>query len=68
VKKFTKILENIEGKKSYRVIAQVELTIEAENEGEASYIADSTLSALKNQSNYTINKIEDSTGDKLSDE
>lgn len=68
MRKFTKIVEGIKGEKSFRVIAQIELIIEASNEGEASYIADSTLSSLKNQSNYTISKIEETTDDKLSDE
>lgn len=57
--KFSKLIENIETKRQFKIIAQIELSIEASNEGEASYIADSTLSSLKNQSNYTISSIID---------
>lgn len=57
MKKFSKISEsNSSGK--YKIMAYIELEIEAENEGEASYIADSTLSSIKNSSNYNISKIE----------
>lgn len=68
MRKFTKIVEGIKGDKSFKVIAQVELIIQASNEGEASYIADLSLSSIKNQSNYTISTIEETTDDKLSDE
>jgi hypothetical protein len=59
MKKFTKIIENVESKRQFKVTVQVEFTIEASNEGEASYIADSTISSLKNQSEYTISNIEE---------
>lgn len=59
MKKFSKIIEGLEGPKQFKVTAQIELTIEASNEGEASYIADSSLSSLKNQSSYTISKVEE---------
>lgn len=59
MKKFTKIIENNESKRQFKVTVQVEFTIEASNEGEASYIADSTISSLKNQSEYTISNIEE---------
>lgn len=68
MRKFSKLVENIKGGKSFKVIAQVELIIQAENEGEASYIADSALSSLKDQSNYTINGIEENPSDNLSGE
>ena len=60
MKKFSKISENIDGKKYFKVTAQVQFIIEASNEGEASYIADSSLSSLKDQSEYTISNIEES--------
>lgn len=66
MRKFSKLVEDIKGGKSFKIIAQVELIVEASNEGEASYIADSSLSSLKNQSNYTISKVEE-TDDNLSD-
>lgn len=61
MRKFTKLLES-ENKKQFKVDAQIQLVIKASNEGEASYIADSSLSAVQNQSEYTINKIEESNG------
>lgn len=59
MKKFTKVIENVESKRQFKVTVQVEFMIEASNEGEASYIADSTISSLKNQSEYTISNIEE---------
>lgn len=57
MKKFSKIIENLETKKKFKVDAQIQLEIEASNEGEASYISDSILSSTKNQTTYIINKI-----------
>ena len=57
MKKFSKVLESNESGK-YKVMAYIELEIEADNEGEAAYIADSTLSSVKDSSNYNISKIE----------
>ena len=57
MKKFSKVLEN-NGSMKYKISAYIELEIEAENEGEAAYIADSTLSSIKDSSNYKISKIE----------
>jgi hypothetical protein len=59
IKKFTKIVEEVENGRFYKVIAQVELIIPAENEGEAGYLADSALSSIENGSNYTIDNIEE---------
>ena len=57
MKKFTKIVENLENESFYKVEAEVVLIIEAENEGEAGYIADSILASIEDSSNYTINNI-----------
>jgi hypothetical protein len=62
MKKFTKIVENKELKSQFKISIQVDLIIEASNEGEASYIADSTISSIKNQSKYTIFNIEEING------
>lgn len=51
MKKFTKVIENVESKRQFKITVQVEFMIEASNEGEASYIADSTISSLKNNQN-----------------
>ena len=66
IKKFTRIVEEVENGRFYKVIAQVELIIPAENEGEAGYLADSALSSIENGSNYTIDNIEE-TDEKISE-
>jgi len=57
MKKFSKILESNNSSR-YKVWSYVELVIDSDDEGEASYIADSTLSSIKNLSDYTITKVE----------
>jgi len=57
MKKFTKILEDNLNQNYYKVEAEVVLIIEAENEGEAGYVADSILASIEDSSNYTINNI-----------
>ena len=54
MKKFTKILEEVENERFYKVDAQVELIIPAENEGEAGYLADSILASIEYGSEYII--------------
>ena len=57
MRKFTKIVENLESESFYKVEAEVVLIIEAENEGEAGYVADSILASIEDGSNYVINNI-----------
>ena len=59
MKKFTKIVEKIESGKFFKVEIDVELVIPAENLGEASYIADSTMANIKNMSEYVISNVEE---------
>ena len=59
MKKFTKILEEVESERFYKVTAQVELIIPAENEGEAGYMSDSILASIEYGSNYTIDLIDE---------
>ena len=66
MKKFTKILEDNSNQKYYKVFAKIELIIPAENEGEAGYIADSTLASVEDGYDYTIQLIEE-TEDRISD-
>jgi hypothetical protein len=61
MKKFSKVLEEVENGKYYKVIVQVELLVPASNEGEASYIADSTISSIKNISEYSISQVEETS-------
>jgi hypothetical protein len=60
MKKFSKIVENIENEKNYKISAHIELLIPASNSGEASYLADSILSSVKYNNDYIIDKIEES--------
>ena len=58
MKKFTKVLEELESESFYKVDAQVELIIPAENEGEAGYLADSILASIEYGSEYVIDNID----------
>jgi hypothetical protein len=64
MKKFTKVLEDIENGRFFKVNAEVELIIEADNEGEAGYLSDSILSSIEYGSNYQINNI-DATDERI---
>jgi hypothetical protein len=57
MKKFSKILEN-SSKGKYKIWANIELEIEATDEGEAAYIADSILSSVKDSQDWSISKLE----------
>ena len=59
MKKFTKIVENLENESFYKIEAEVVLIIPAENEGEAGYVADSILASIEDSSNYVIKNIEE---------
>lgn len=59
MKKFTKILEEIENGRFFKVNAEVELIIPADNEGEAGYLSDSILSSIENGADYRIINIEE---------
>ena len=58
MKRFTKVLEELESESFYKVDAQVELIIPAENEGEAGYLADSILSSIEYGYEYVIDNID----------
>lgn len=58
MKKFSKILES-NGVRKYKINANLELIIEAENEGEAGYLADSILGGIKEQFSYNVINIEE---------
>lgn len=61
MKKFSSITESNNLGKYYKVKAEVNIVLQANNEGEAAYIVDSTLSSIKNQSSYDIKNIEETT-------
>jgi hypothetical protein len=66
MKKFTKILEEVENLKSYKIKAEIELIIEADTEGEAGYLGDSILGGIEEQFSYSILNIEE-TEDKINE-
>ena len=61
MKKFSRLVEGVESKKYFKVTSELNLAIEADNQGEASYISDLTLSSIDGQSGYNIKKIEETT-------
>jgi len=65
MRKFTKLVESLEGEKFFKVKCELDFTIKASNQGEASYIADEELSSLKNQSGYAIKEISETTEDEF---
>ncbi len=65
MKKFTKVLENQSNEKYYEISVELKLLVKAENEGEAGYISDSILGAIKEQSDYTIINIEEKTDNNI---
>jgi hypothetical protein len=66
MKKFSKILENKIYDKYYKVFAEIQLVIPAENEGEAGYISDSSLASVDHIYDYTIKLIEE-TDDRITE-
>ncbi len=61
MKKFSRLVEGYETKKYFKIKSELNLAIEADNDGEASYISDLTLSSIDGQSGYTIQSIEETT-------
>ena len=59
MKKFTKIVENIEESRYFKIKSELELVVKSNNEGEAAYISDSILSSIKGQSGYNIKSIDE---------
>lgn len=59
--KFSRLVEGVESKKYFKVISEINLAIEADNQGEASYVSDLTLSSIEGQSGYSIKSIEETT-------
>lgn len=64
MKKFSKVLEEIQNERFFKVDAQVQLIVPAENEGEAGYLSDSILSSIEYSSNYQLMNI-DETDERL---
>lgn len=59
MKNFSKLVEQLESKRYFKVSADIELAFETENEGECGYLADSDLAAVESQISYSIQNIEE---------
>lgn len=63
MEKFTKIAEEFDNQKFYQIDVQVKLTVRASSEGEAAYLADSSMASIKSrpndESDYSILKIDE---------
>jgi hypothetical protein len=59
MKKFSKILENVDNSRYYEVFSDIKLFIKAANEGEAAYKSDSILGAIEGQIDFSISLIEE---------
>ena len=57
MKRFTSILESSD--KYYKILVELELILKANNEGEASYLSDSIISSIKEQTDFQIKNIEE---------
>ena len=57
MKQFSKLLENYETKKYFKVKCEVELIISSDNKGEAECISDFDLSSIKSQSKFKIKSV-----------
>jgi hypothetical protein len=67
MKKFTKVLEEVENNKFYKITAEIELIVKADNEGEAGYLSDSILGGIEEQLNYSIINIEKASDEEGAD-
>ena len=65
MKQFSKIVENTESQKYFKVTAEVELIFKADNEGEAGYLADAELGSISSQSDFRISDIYEITKDEF---
>jgi hypothetical protein len=59
MRNFSKLIEQLESKKYFKVSAEIELAFETENEGECGYLADSDLGSVESQVSYNISNIEE---------
>lgn len=63
MKKFTKILENIESEKFFEIDATIKLKVISDSEGEAGYMGDSILGSIQEQAGFKINNISEVSKD-----
>jgi hypothetical protein len=59
--KFSSIVENLNNIKYFKISYRVNIIVQAFNEGEAKYVADSTIASTKGQIDYNIDNVKEST-------
>lgn len=59
MKSFSKVFEESKAEKIYKVTANIEIEVKAENEGEAGYLADSILGSVEENISFSIENIEE---------
>jgi carbamoyltransferase len=57
MKKFTRLVEQVESKRFFRINSELDLIVVASSEGEAGYLADSELGSIENHSEFRIRKL-----------
>jgi hypothetical protein len=67
MRSFSRLVENLESKKFYKVETTLDLVLKAENEGEAGYLADRTLKEIDSQYDFQIMNIEEVTKDQYNE-
>ena len=67
MKNFSKLVEQLESKKYFKVSADIQLAFETENEGECGYLADSDLSGVDSQVSFSIQNIEEISKEEFED-
>jgi hypothetical protein len=66
MKKFSRLLEEAQNNKFYKIDAEIQLLICASSEGEAGYLGDSILGGIDEQFTYSILNIEE-TEDRINE-
>lgn len=67
MRSFSRLVENLESKRFYKIETTLDLVLKAENEGEAGYLADRTLKEIDSQYDFQIMNIEEVTKDQYNE-
>jgi hypothetical protein len=63
MRSFSRLVENLESKKFYKIETSLDLVLKAENEGDAGYSAERVLKGIDSQYDFQILNIEEVTKD-----
>jgi hypothetical protein len=67
MRSFSRLVENLESKKFYKIETSLDLVLKAENEGDAGYLAEKELKGLDSQYDFQILDIKEVTKDEYND-